>query len=148
MRLLFLLCRKHEEEIRETHAETNHINQVIAEKDEEMAELKRQAAQGRPVSAGASSSANAAHPHAGKGLADDDSPKSNMSSPWGTDVSPPPCPALPGWTAYVVTSDGTTDTQTTSPSMRLCSLICREEYEMICIICATPVRLKFGIPTR
>lgn len=84
-------CRKHEEDIRDTQAETAHINQVIVEKDAEMAELKRQVAQGRPTSAGASSSARAAassaQKHGSRGKADDDSPKSNMSSPWGTDVS-------------------------------------------------------------
>ena len=56
-----------------------------------MAELKRQAAQGRPASAGPSSSARGAasssQKHDSRGKADDDSPKSNMSSPWGTDVS-------------------------------------------------------------
>ena len=86
------LCRKHEEEIRDTHAETNHINKIIAEKDAEMAELKRQAAQGRPPSAGASTSAKAvttlSNPRASRDKTEeDDSPKSNMSSPWGTDVS-------------------------------------------------------------
>ena len=85
------VCRKHEEDIRETQAETAHINDVVAEKDAAMAELKRQAAQGRPSSAGASSSARAApsssQKHDSKGKGDDDSPKSNMSSPWGTDVS-------------------------------------------------------------
>ncbi len=56
-----------------------------------MAELKRQAAQGRPALAGASSSArgpaSSSQKHDSRGKADDDSPKSNMSSPWGTDVS-------------------------------------------------------------
>ena len=84
-------CRKHEEDIKSTQAETVHINQVIADKDAEMAEVKQQAAQGRPASAGASSSARAAasslKQHDSRGKADEDSPKSNMSSPWGTDVS-------------------------------------------------------------
>ena len=87
------MCRKHEEDIGDTHAETTHINQVIIEKDAEMAELKRQVAQGRAPTAGASSSAKGGasslrQPH-NKAGADDDSPKSNMSSPWGTDVSLP-----------------------------------------------------------
>lgn len=56
-----------------------------------MADLKRQAAQARSPSAGASMSAKAAasssQQHDSRGKADDDSPRSNMSSPWGTDVS-------------------------------------------------------------
>ena len=88
---MFGSCRKHEEDIRDTQVETAHINQVIVEKDAEMAELKRLVAQGRPASAGASASARAAasssQKHGSRGKADDDSPKSNMSSPWGTDVS-------------------------------------------------------------
>ena len=56
-----------------------------------MAELKKQAAQGRPAAAAASSSARGAasssQKHDSRGKGDDDSPKSNMSSPWGTDVS-------------------------------------------------------------
>lgn len=87
------MCRKHEEDIRDTHAETNHINQVIIEKDAVMAELKRQVAQGRSPIAGASSSAkggaSSSQQPDSKAGADDDSPKSNMSSPWGTDVSLP-----------------------------------------------------------
>jgi hypothetical protein len=91
------MCRENEEEIRDTHAETNHINQVIIEKDAEMAELKRQVALGRPPTAGASSSAKGGgssmqRPDNKAGV-DDGSPKSNMSSPWGTDVSSMAMPA-------------------------------------------------------
>ena len=93
-----LMCRKHEEDIGDTHAETKHINQVIIEKDTEMAELKRQVAQGRPPIAGASSSAkggaSSLQQSDNKAGADDDSPKSNMSSPWGTDVSLPSSASL------------------------------------------------------
>lgn len=56
-----------------------------------MTELKRQAAQAKSPSAGASicskAAASSSQQHDSRGRADDDSPKSNMSSPWGTDVS-------------------------------------------------------------
>ncbi len=79
-----------------TAAETSHINQVIQDKDEEMADLKRQLAERKDArqrfsSAGAASSSGAAAKPAA-----DDSPRSNMSSPWGTDVRPMHAP-LTGW---------------------------------------------------
>ncbi|BDA49596.1 hypothetical protein COCOBI_14-2150 [Coccomyxa sp. Obi] len=82
------LLREREEEIRATVAETGIINQTIAEKDEEMAELKEQAAQqklAQQSQAAASSSADASKGKAAGNAGD--SPRSNMSSPWATDVS-------------------------------------------------------------
>ena len=79
--------RQHEEDIRETAATTSLINQVIQEKDEEMAELKRQIAEKKDAK---QRSASVAASSSGAALATaavvDDSPRSNMSSPWGTDV--------------------------------------------------------------
>lgn len=81
------MCRQREEEIRETVAETGIINQTIAEKDEEMAELKEQAAEqklAKQNQAAAASRAGASKDKAAPGAGD--SPRSNMSSPWATDV--------------------------------------------------------------
>ena len=68
-------------------AETGIINQTIAEKDEEMAELKEQAAEQKLAKQ--TQAAAASRPGASKGKAaagTGDSPRSNMSSPWATDV--------------------------------------------------------------
>ena len=81
------MCRQQEEEIRETVAETGIINQTIAEKDEEMAELKEQAAEqnlAKQNQAAAASRAGVSKDKAAPGAGD--SPRSNMSSPWATDV--------------------------------------------------------------
>ncbi len=82
-----MCAREREEEIRATVAETGIINQTIAEKDEEMAELKEQAAEQKLAqqsqAAGSSSAAASKAKAAGNA---GDSPRSNMSSPWATDV--------------------------------------------------------------
>ena len=82
-------------------AETGIINQTIAEKDEEMAELKEQAAEqklAKQNQAAAASRAGASKDKAAPGAGD--SPRSNMSSPWATDVrlfflQPPSSHGLP-----------------------------------------------------
>ena len=82
-----MCSREREEEIRATVAETGIINQTIAEKDEEMADLKEQAAQQKLAqqSQAAASSSTGASKAKTAGNAGD-SPRSNMSSPWATDV--------------------------------------------------------------
>ncbi len=81
------MSRQREEEIRETVAETGVINRTIQEKDEEMAELREQAAEQklaqRSQAAAPSRGAAGSREKPGAG----DSPRSNMSSPWATDVS-------------------------------------------------------------
>jgi hypothetical protein len=81
-------CRQHEEDIRSTATDTSHINQVIQEKDEEMSALKEQIAERKHAEQQAAASAAGASSQSPVKPAADESPHSNMSSPWGTDVSP------------------------------------------------------------